>query len=93
MFKSLKVRHGFMLVGEPMGAKSSSYKVLSHTLNQLKELYPEHGYENVIYKVINPKALSMGKLYGNFDPVSHEWSDGVLAVSFRDFAMSQVISF
>ena len=61
----------FMLVGEPFGSKTS----VIHTMADAMTLLAERGneeYERVIYRTINPKSITMGQLYGQFDPVSHE---------------------
>lgn len=94
-YEMMIVRHGFMLVGEPFAAKSSILKVLAGTLTQLATQFAAQRdddgdplYRAVQYRVVNPKAITMGQLFGCFDPVSHEWSDGVVANTFRQFASS-----
>eukprot|EP00106_Octopus_bimaculoides_P014248 XP_014781690.1 PREDICTED: dynein heavy chain 2, axonemal-like [Octopus bimaculoides] len=70
-------RHSTMIVGKTQSGKTVTWKILQAAKNrdspqlQVKE-YP-----------LNPKALSLGELYGEFDLSSNEWSDGVLSSIMR----------
>jgi dynein heavy chain, axonemal len=88
LYETICVRHGLMIVGRPFSGKSSAIQVLARALTELNEkgLMEEM---KTITSIINPKSVSMGQLYGNFDEISHDWTDGVLAVLYRVFANSQ----
>jgi len=66
-----------MLVGETMSGKTSMIKTLSSALKII------HSPKETVVHHINPKAVSIGQLYGNFDHLTHDWSDGILASIVR----------
>ena len=69
-------------VGLPFSAKTKVIDVLAKTLTLLNERGEMDEYKTM-YRVVNPKSITMGQLFGQFDPVSHEWTDGVVANTFR----------
>lgn len=63
--------NSFMLVGESFSGKTKVLHVLADTLSLMKT----RGYgeeEKVIYRTVNPKSVTMGQLFGQFDLISHE---------------------
>ena len=91
VYEMMLVRHGFMVVGLPFGGKTASWTCLQHLLTLLHHEYPDDPrWTTVVPVVINPKSISMGMLYGQFDPTTHEWTDGVLAIKYRDCANNKI---
>ena len=60
-----------MLVGEPFAGKTKVLHMLADTLTLMNERGCGEE-EKVIYRTVNPKSITTGQLFGQFDPVSHE---------------------
>ncbi|CAG4949545.1 unnamed protein product [Colias eurytheme] len=81
-FETKNSRHSSILLGDTNTAKTVSWKMLAATLSRLKrEKVP--GFENVQVNPMNPKALTLGELYGEYNLATGEWKDGVLSSIMR----------
>jgi dynein heavy chain len=84
LFETMLVRHGVMLVGLTLTGKSCCSEILGAALTQLKrdgEESPQ--YEVVKRHLLNPKSVTMGQLYGEVNPVTQEWTDGLVPTLVR----------
>jgi dynein heavy chain, axonemal len=77
-----------MIVGPTGGGKTTSYQILQEAMNTLHEQDPE-SYRQIKTKVLNPKSISMGELYGQENPDTKEWTDGLASKIMRKFAGAQ----
>ena len=78
MYEMTVVRHGLMLVGPTGGGKTTCYRMLKSALTRLRE----EGHENESFQkihayVFNPKCIKMGELYGEYNLMTNEWTDGL----------------
>jgi dynein heavy chain len=84
LYEMIVVRHGLMLVGPTGGGKSRNLHILEETLGSLKLQGVEgFAYEKVKIFQLNPKAITMGQMYGQFDPNTMEWQDGIMSTMYR----------
>jgi dynein heavy chain len=74
VYEMAAVRHGLMVVGRPFSGKSAALQTLASALTSLHAA-GERGalFEPVQTQIINPKAVTMGQLYGESDAATQEW--------------------
>ncbi|CAH0718440.1 unnamed protein product, partial [Brenthis ino] len=85
LYETTVVRHGLMLVGPAGVGKTKCYEILRDALTAIKgKLAPDGFPFTTVYTfVVNPKSITMGQLYGEFDLQTHEWTDGILSSLVR----------
>lgn len=78
LYETFNVRFGVMLVGPTTGGKTVIYRTLAKALSKLRaDGHPDENYQTVRYDVLNPKCITMGELYGEFNELTQEWTDGL----------------
>uniref|UniRef100_G1MWR4 Dynein axonemal heavy chain 1 n=1 Tax=Meleagris gallopavo TaxID=9103 RepID=G1MWR4_MELGA len=90
LYETTVVRHGLMLVGPTGSGKTKCYEVLAAAMTSLQGQPAASGgnYEPVSYFVLNPKSITMGQLYGEFNLLTHEWTDGIFSSLIRQGTMA-----
>ena len=82
LYDSRLTRHCNMCVGDPMGGKSTAWKMLAAAQTTLCKSGVE-GFQSATIYVINPKSIDLDELYGAYDLATFEWKDGILSTIFK----------
>ncbi|XP_053403796.1 dynein axonemal heavy chain 2-like isoform X5 [Mercenaria mercenaria] len=84
LYETKTSRHSVMIVGGTQSMKTTTWRLLQGAMTSLSKA-PETSsqYQAVKDYPLNPKALSLGELYGEFDLNTNEWTDGVLSSVMR----------
>lgn len=82
LFETQSSRHSVMIVGKTLSGKSSTWRILQKVQLEM-QTQNEPGYFRVWDYPLNPKSVSLGELYGEFNIATNEWSDGVLSSIMR----------
>ncbi|XP_070572584.1 dynein axonemal heavy chain 10-like isoform X2 [Ptychodera flava] len=76
LYETMLTRHTTMVVGPTGGGKSVVINTLCQSQTRL-------GVNTKLF-ILNAKAMSVIELYGILDPMTRDWTDGLLSNIFRD---------
>ncbi|GJQ70897.1 hypothetical protein Trydic_g814 [Trypoxylus dichotomus] len=84
LYETMIVRWGVMLVGPTGGGKSTILKSLNRALTKMHADGIEGPYFQPVHTyIMNPKAVTAGELYGEVNPFTLEWRDGLMGIMVR----------
>ena len=86
LYQTFNVRFGVMTVGPTGGGKTTCCQLLQTAQSNLKAAGtcddPDMA-QTVHTYVFNPKCITMGELYGEFNALTQEWTDGIASTMIR----------
>jgi dynein heavy chain len=88
LYEVMSTRHGNMLVGGTNGGKSTAWNLLQRSLTALNKVKPDD-FPIVEVSIMNPKAVTTDELFGMYDLITKEWTDGILAVLMKNMCTSE----
>lgn len=82
LYETKNSRHSVMILGRTGTAKTATWQCLKGAMGRLKKA-GKPGFNYVHEYPINPKALNLGELYGEYNLSTNEWLDGVISATMR----------
>ena len=80
LLETMMVRHGIMVVGVTGTGKTMCSSMLAKALTQLDKQGSDHYMHKPVHiDTLNPKSVRMGELYGETNPLTNEWTEGLVS--------------
>ena len=85
LYEVLGIRFGVMQVGPSGGGKTCMARCIAEAMGKLRqEGSPDIEHQVTHTYCLNPKSISMGELYGNYNLMTNEWTDGLGSTIIRN---------
>ena len=84
LFEVFSIRFGAMIVGPAGGGKTACFEVLKDAMTELsRQGGGDERFQPVTVDILNPKAISLGELYGEVNSSTQGWRDGLASKLIR----------